>query len=98
MSVHSGGEMDEAAVVRLDQAAAGARAQVRFDRDGTPRLEPVSRDFDDALGTLLGYVHEAYCSGKWLSFKICANGECRKAFFDFTKGRTGRWCTRRCGE
>ncbi len=95
---NTGGTVNDEAVIGLDQAAAGARAQVRFDRDGKSRLEPVSRDFDDALGTLLGYVHEARCLGKWKSFKLCVNQECRKPFFDFTKNRTGKWCTRRCGE
>ncbi len=95
---HSGGEADEEAVASLDRAALGARAQVRFDRDGNSRLEPAGGDFDEALGTLLGFVHEARCTGKWPSFKLCANGECRRSFFDFTKSRTGKWCTRRCGE
>ncbi len=95
---NGGREVDTDAVARLDQAAAGARAQVRFDPDGTSRLEPVSRDFDDALGTLLGFVHEAQREGKWKSFKLCSNGECHTAFFDFTKSCTGKWCTRRCGE
>ena len=95
---NSGGEANAEAVAGLDKAAVGARAQVRFDRDGSTRLEPVGRDFDEALGTLLAFVHEARCTGKWPSFKLCANGECRKSFFDFTKSRTGKWCTRRCGE
>ncbi len=95
---NGGRKLNAEAVARLDQGAAGARAQVRFDADGTSRLEPVSRDFDDALGTLLGYVHEARCEGRWKSFKLCSNGECHRAFFDFTKSCSGKWCTRRCGE
>lgn len=71
---------------------------MRFDRDGTTRLERVSRDFDDALGTLLGFVHEAQSAGTWPRFKACASGECRAAFYDFSKGRLGKWCTKRCGD
>ncbi|MEM7353668.1 MAG: CGNR zinc finger domain-containing protein [Acidobacteriota bacterium] len=92
------GEVDEQAMSRLDRAAAGARAQVRFDRDGTTRLEHVSRDFDDALGTLLGLVHAARCAGQWPAFKICAHSRCRNAFYDFTKSCNGKWCSRRCGD
>lgn len=94
---NSGGELKAAAVSGLDQAAVGARAQVRFDADGASRLELVSRDFDDALGTLLGIVHSARMSGRWRSLKICGDPGCRRAYFDFTKSQTGRWCTRRCG-
>lgn len=95
---HNGYDLDEEAVAGLDRAAVGARAQVRIDRDGTTRLELVSRDFDDALGTLLGFVHAAQSAGIWPRFKACANGECQAAFYDFSKGRLGRWCTKRCGD
>jgi hypothetical protein len=95
---HNGYDLDEEAVARLDRAAVGARAQVRFDRDGTSRLERVSRDFDDALGTLLGFVHAAQSAGIWPRFKACASAECRAAFYDFSKGRLGKWCTTRCGD
>ncbi len=95
---HNRYTLNEAQVARLDQASVGARAQVRFDRDGTSRLELISRDIDDALGALLGIVHAARCDGKWLAFKLCGDPKCHRAFFDFTKNASGRWCTRRCGD
>lgn len=95
---HTGGEIDAEAIADLDRAAAGAQPRLRFDADGGSRLATAGRDFDEALGTLLGRVHEARCSGQWRSLKLCANDRCRKTFFDFTKSHTGRWCTRRCGE
>lgn len=97
-ALNRGAGVDVAAVARLDQAALGARAQIRFDADGGSRLDPVCRDFDDALGTLLAYVHLARVEGKWPWFKLCDDPKCRRAYFDFTKSRTGLWCTRRCGE
>ena len=72
--------------------------EVRFDRDGTSRFEPISRNFDDALGTLLGFAHAARCAGQWPWFKLCGRPGCRQAFFDFTKNHSGRWCSRRCGD
>ena len=98
MHSHAGGDTDEDAVAQLGRAAAGTHARVRFDPEGATHLELVGRDFDDALGTLLGFVHEARCTGQWTSLKLCANPECRKSFFDFTKSHTGKWCTRRCGD
>ena len=95
---NNGYGLDEDAVERLDRAAMGARAQVRFEHDGKSRLERVSRDFDDALGTLLGAIHAAQSAGVWPRFKACAAPECRAAFYDFSKGRLGKWCTKRCGD
>ncbi len=97
MRSHGGGELDEAAVSRLDEAVIGARAQVRFERDGTTRLELISRDFDGALGTLLAIVHAARLDDTWPALKLCHHPDCQRAFFDYTKSRNGRWCTRRCG-
>ncbi|MEM7587659.1 MAG: ABATE domain-containing protein, partial [Acidobacteriota bacterium] len=59
VAAHSGSRVNEADVAALDQATIGARAQVRFERDGTSRLELGSSHFEDALGTLLGIVLEA---------------------------------------
>ncbi len=98
LAANGGRKLDDATVARLDRAAVGARAQIRFDRDGTSRFEVISRDLDDALGTLFGFVHVARSEGKWPAFKLCARPDCRRAFYDFTKSRNGRWCTRRCGD
>lgn len=92
------GEPDPEAVARLDRAAVGARAQVRFDRDGSSRFDLVSRTFEDALGALLAIVHMAQADGTWSALKVCAHPRCRQVFFDFTKGSNGKWCTRRCGD
>ena len=97
LATNSGADLNDVTLARLDRAAVGARAQIRFDRDGTSRFELISRNLDDALGTLLGFVHVARSEGKWPAFKLCAHPGCRQAFFDFTKSRNGKWCTKRCG-
>lgn len=96
VAAHGVYELNEEAVTALDRAAIGARAQVRFGLDGS-RLELISRDFDDALGTLLGIVHAAEAAGKWPAMKTCADPECRQAFYDYTKSLNGKWCCKRCG-
>ncbi len=98
LAANSGSKLDDAAMAKLDRAAVGARVQIRFDRDGRSRFELIARDLDDALGTLFGFVHVARSEGKWPAFKLCAHPDCRRAFYDFTKSRNGRWCTRRCGD
>ena len=96
--VNSGGKLDEAAVDRLDQAAMGAFLQVRFSLDGSSRFESLSRTFEGALGYLLGIVMSTRIAGDWPRFKLCADGQCRAAFYDFSKNGRGRWCKVRCGD
>ena len=96
VAAHGVYELNEEAVAGLDRAAIGARAQVRFGLEGS-RLELISRDFGDALGTLLGIVHTAEAADTWAAMKTCANPECRQAFFDYTKSLNGKWCCKRCG-
>ncbi len=43
---------------------------------------PASRSFDDALGALAGIVATARLDGRWPQLKICARGDCGRAFFD----------------
>jgi predicted RNA-binding Zn ribbon-like protein len=98
LRANSGGELDEAAVDRLDQAAMGAHLQVRFSRDGSSRFESLSRTFDGALGYLLGILMSTRIAGDWPRFKLCADGKCGAAFYDHSKNGKGRWCKVRCGD
>jgi predicted RNA-binding Zn ribbon-like protein len=37
--------------------------------------------------------------GTWPRFKTCRNDECRWAFYDHSKNRSGTWCTMAdCGD
>ncbi|HEX9868883.1 MAG TPA: CGNR zinc finger domain-containing protein [Candidatus Tectomicrobia bacterium] len=94
---NNGGELDAGAFERLDRAISGARFQLRFDRDGTVRFEPVVGGLDAALGTLLEIVASARLAGRWPRLKACADGECRGAYYDSSRSGTNKWCTRRCG-
>lgn len=48
-------------------------------------------------GRLLKIVFEAQFGPHWTRLKICEDPDCRTAFYDTQKNRTGKWCTRRCG-
>lgn len=94
----AGRKADAGVLGRLQQAAAGARAEVRFDDGGPVGFDSASRSLDDALGTLFAAVAAARLAGQWPLLKLCAREECRRAFFDDSQSRTGKWCTARCGD
>jgi CGNR zinc finger/Putative stress-induced transcription regulator len=45
-----------------------------------------------ALGSILADVVVASSKGTWARMKICAAEDCRWAYYDHSKSRTGRWC------
>ncbi len=86
------------ALRRLEKATAAARFAVRFDDAGRPiGYQAASAGFDGALGALVAIAVAARLEGSWPRFKLCARGECRRAFFDTSPRRNGRWCTPQCG-
>lgn len=95
---NSGFGLDVSAVPRLDASARGARIEFRFDPEGSARYETVSAGFSGAVATLLGIVSVAQLTGRWSRMKSCAYGDCRGIFYDTSPNRTGKWCTRQCGE
>jgi predicted RNA-binding Zn ribbon-like protein len=69
---------------------------VAFDEDGQPRLAAVGAGIDRALSGILAAVATAGLDGSWGRLKACR--ECRWAFYDRSKNRSGAWCAMRiCG-
>jgi predicted RNA-binding Zn ribbon-like protein len=84
---------DPAAIAALDRAAADARLAVRFDRDGTARLEG-----DGLIASLLAIIARAQADGTWERMKACRAEDCRWAFYDRSRNRSRAWCSmRECG-
>jgi predicted RNA-binding Zn ribbon-like protein len=77
----------------LDALAADTPLRLRFPAPASARV--VSAD-DDVAGELLARVDEAIASGAWPRLRICARPQCRLAFYDATRSRTGRWCSHTC--
>jgi predicted RNA-binding Zn ribbon-like protein len=77
----------------LDAAVCRARLRLRFDADGTARLEPEAGGIDGALGRLLAIVQAAIAQGTWERLKACRWHSCEWAFYDHTKNHSGAWCT-----
>lgn len=44
------------------------------------------------LAAVLAAVIAAMTDGSWQRMKACAAGDCRYAFYDRTRNRSGRWC------
>lgn len=77
----------------LRQLAAGHRATLTLAKDGAIAVENSRRGgLDDGLFELLLIIQRAQQDGTWSRLKICANDECRWAFFDRSRNQQGSWC------
>jgi predicted RNA-binding Zn ribbon-like protein len=77
----------------LRALAAEHRARLTVADDGEVGLENAGQgELGDALFELLLIVHHAQQDGSWARLKLCANPECRWAFFDRSRNQQGNWC------
>ena len=90
---NNGRGVDPAAVGTLNRAAERAKLSIRFGADGRSALEAGAGGVDGALGHVVAAVHSGMGEGAWGRLKACANEECRWAFYDRSKNRSGRWCS-----
>ncbi len=95
---NSGVEVDDEVLLRLEQATEDGRLVVRFDSGGPGGFGPAAGRFDDALAALVAFVAAARLDGTWQHFKLCARGDCGRAFFDASVSHTGVWCSPQCGD
>jgi hypothetical protein len=65
---------------------------VRFGEGSRPELVSGEGGVRGALGKILADVVVASSKGTWARMKICAAEDCRWAYYDHSKSRTGRWC------
>jgi predicted RNA-binding Zn ribbon-like protein len=88
-SLLGGGE----GVDSLRRVAAAHRARLTVAGDGSVRLENAGTGtLGDALFELLLIVHRAQEDGSWSRLRVCANPDCRWAFFDRSRNQQGSWC------
>ncbi len=97
-ATNNGAALSRDSVRHLDTAAARSSVRFRFEDDGSPFLEATNRDVDGALASPLTDFIRACFEGTWRRLKICEDEECRRAFYDDSRNRTGRWCSKRCGD
>jgi predicted RNA-binding Zn ribbon-like protein len=92
MLANNGGAPDDRAGGELEQIARRGELGVHFARDGAVTLAPSSEDFAGSLARLLVPVAEADSDGTWLRVKACRSNDCRWAFYDRSRNRSGVWC------
>jgi predicted RNA-binding Zn ribbon-like protein len=94
MHTNNGGPEDPAAtaVVNAEIRACGLSPEVRPDGSVAHVARGPGRAGDATLGALLSAVVAAMTDGSWRRMKACAADDCRYAFYDHTRNRSGRWC------
>lgn len=90
---NAGEEVDPDAVATLEAAVHWARLTVVFDERGRIGVEPGRPGVAGSVGRLLAIVADAMADGSWARLRVCDAADCRWAFYDHTRNRSGRWCS-----
>lgn len=90
---HDGDPIDAPSLDVLNAAAREARLGATLTAEARPTVGPGATGVAGALGALLAIVMDAMGDGAWTRLKVCANGECRWAFYDHSRARSGKWCS-----
>jgi predicted RNA-binding Zn ribbon-like protein len=93
LAANNGLSVRKEAALALSRAARRADLRLRFEPDGSVRLEPAARGVDGALGRLLAIAAAAVAEGTWPRLKACRAPDCRWAFYDHARNRSRHWCS-----
>ncbi|MDX6582653.1 MAG: hypothetical protein QOI10_1837 [Solirubrobacterales bacterium] len=80
-----------AALAALNEQSAEAAVTLRFDAEGAALVTSCG-GVDSAIARLLAIVHSAMGDGTWRRLKACPAADCRWAFYDHSRNRSGTWC------
>lgn len=98
LAAHSGGEPSRTALRQLNRAGRNAEIRPRWDDAATLTFAPHDAGPYGALGRIFSAVVAAQSDGTWERLKVCPADNCRYAFYDHSRNRSGRWCSMRvCG-
>lgn len=89
---HGAEPAPERAVAVLNRALRRAGQTVAVTTSRGWVTEPTAGGLDAAIGRLLGIVVQTMADGTWPRLKACSNDECRWAFYDRSRARSGKWC------
>ena len=92
LSANAGLPLDEVAVERLNRALASVDMTVRVGAGG-PEVRCPGNGLDGLLASVAQTILEATADGTWGRLKACRADDCRWAFYDRSKNRSGAWCT-----
>jgi predicted RNA-binding Zn ribbon-like protein len=82
----------DAELAPLRAVAAGGAARAEFDADGVVHLAAAGDSVAERLVELVLILRDAQRDGSWTRLKVCANDECRWAFYDRSRNHGGTWC------
>ena len=78
----------------LRALAAAQRPRLTIGDAGSLEVECVGHEtLEDGLFELLLVIREAQEDDTWSRLKVCANDECRWAFYDRSRNQQGSWCS-----
>jgi len=85
--------LTDAELTPLETVLTQAETPLDITRDGQVKLcaGPADR-LVDGLAMLLLTIRDAQGDGTWQRLKLCANPDCRWAFYDRSHSRRGAWC------
>jgi predicted RNA-binding Zn ribbon-like protein len=92
MLANNGGSADAGAATVLEDAVCRGDLGLHFTSDGDVCFRPGVAGFDGALAELLVPVADAVRDGTWSRVKACRADDCRWAFYDRSRNRSGVWC------
>jgi len=92
MLAHNGEADGDRAGRELEQAARRGDLRVHFAPSGAIRLAPGAEGVPGALAQLLVPVAHALGGDSWRRVKACRASDCRWAFYDRSRNRSGVWC------
>jgi predicted RNA-binding Zn ribbon-like protein len=85
------------ALAVLNEQSAEAAVVLRFGADGAALVTRCG-GVDSAIGRLLAIVHGSMSDRTWRRLKSCPAEDCRWAFYDHSRNRSGTWCEMgKCG-
>jgi predicted RNA-binding Zn ribbon-like protein len=76
----------------LERVARRGELSAHFQGESGALLEPNAQGIAGALARLLVPVFESMLDGSWLRVKVCRASDCRWAFYDHSRNRSGVWC------
>ena len=93
MHANNGGEVGEADLEPLREAAERSRFRLAFDPSGGLDLTPARADLSGFESSLLLALEHLQCHEVWPRLKACTDDGCQWAFYDTTRNRSRTWCS-----
>jgi predicted RNA-binding Zn ribbon-like protein len=68
------------------------RPGLELDEQGELQMHAARNTLQGGLLELLLRVRDSQLDGSWAQMKLCANPDCRWAFYDLSRNHQGTWC------